>query len=570
MKRKPIRRTEITTEGSLTNRKVAIYTRVSTKHQVDKDSLGVQQRELIEFSRHILNIDDYVVFEDAGYSATTIERPRYQDMLHRIKKGEFSHLLVWKIDRISRNLMDFVYMYNQLEAHNVIFISKMERFDTSNAIGIAMLRLIMVFAELESQMTSERVSAVLLSRAEQGLWNGGKIPYGYEYDKQSNTFCINKEEANVIRYVFDAYEVLKSCDPIARRLNEKAIKTKEGCNWAYGTIRNVIKNPFYTGKLVYNQNPTTKQTSSVAPTIISHHHPSIIAQDKYEVCNSIMQNQAYNSKRSTHQAVYCHVFSGLIYCSICGNIFGAQKGRERNDGWKYSVYACIVRRKSENLCGNPYTSDLYIGPFVFQFILNLLKARKKSFSTPAALQMELLRHNCFKHVLGIVDKDLQELHELVDDLGVLFHDILPFESVLRSYILDPDIEKEKLLTELQLYRRARGRINDLYSQRPDIYREAEYLEDKEEIDEHILIVEQRLSDLSTHTEEPSKFAEGIQLLNNVLCMEQHLGYSELITRINPWIMKEFMIRTISEIRIKNRNISSIQFKNGLNIRFNYN
>lgn len=84
-------------------------------------------------------------------------------MMQKIRAGSFSHLLVWKIDRISRNLLDFAEMYEELQSLRVTFVSKNEQFDTSNAMGEAMLKIILVFAELERNMTSERVTATMIS-----------------------------------------------------------------------------------------------------------------------------------------------------------------------------------------------------------------------------------------------------------------------------------------------------------------------------------------------------------------------------------------------------------------------
>jgi len=86
----------------------------------------------------------------------------------RIRKGEFTHLLVWKLDRISRNLKDFTEMWEELRERGVTFVSKMEQFDTSTAMGEAMLKIILVFAELERKLTAERVMSIMLSRAEKG------------------------------------------------------------------------------------------------------------------------------------------------------------------------------------------------------------------------------------------------------------------------------------------------------------------------------------------------------------------------------------------------------------------
>ena len=161
---------------SETLKKAALYVRVSTNYQIDRDSLPMQRQELITYAQLMFGINDYVVFEDAGYSGKNTDRPEFQNMMHRIRAGEFTHLLCWKIDRISRNLLDFASMYQELKDLGVTFVSKNEQFDTSTAIGEAMLKIILVFAELERNMTSERVTATMLSRAQNGLWNGGRVP----------------------------------------------------------------------------------------------------------------------------------------------------------------------------------------------------------------------------------------------------------------------------------------------------------------------------------------------------------------------------------------------------------
>ena len=183
----------------LAAKKAAIYIRVSTHWQVDKDSLKVQRRELIAYVTLVLGITDYVVFEDPGYSAKNTDRPEYQAMMDRIRTGEFTHLVVWKIDRISRNLIDFAAMHDELQSLGVTFVSKNEQFDTSSAIGEAMMRIILIFAELERKTTAERVTAVMLSRASDGQWNGGRVPFGYSWSKETKTFSIVPEEAKAIR-----------------------------------------------------------------------------------------------------------------------------------------------------------------------------------------------------------------------------------------------------------------------------------------------------------------------------------------------------------------------------------
>ena len=163
---------------------VALYVRVSTGYQVDKDSLPHQKKELKAYCKHVLRIQEkqLQIFEDAGKSAKNTKRPAYERMMQAVRAGRVSHVIVYKIDRISRNLVDFSLMYDDFKRNRVTFISLNEQFDTSSAIGEAILKIILVFAELERKMTSERVTDIMLGRASQGLWNGANVPYGYKWD----------------------------------------------------------------------------------------------------------------------------------------------------------------------------------------------------------------------------------------------------------------------------------------------------------------------------------------------------------------------------------------------------
>ena len=209
-------------------KKAAIYCRVSTLHQIDKDSLPMQRNDMINYAKYALNIEDYEVFEDAGYSGKNMDRPAFQAMMERVHDGEFTHILVWKIDRISRNLLDFANMYEQCKKLGITFISKNEQFDTSTAMGEAMLKIILVFAELERNMTSERVSATMNARAADGKWNGGRVPYAYNYDKKTDTFSFRNDEKQVALLLKDIYLQEHSLVKTAAALNDAGHRTRRG------------------------------------------------------------------------------------------------------------------------------------------------------------------------------------------------------------------------------------------------------------------------------------------------------------------------------------------------------
>ena len=106
----------------------------------------MQRKKLKEYCK-LIDIPDFEIFEDDGYSAKNTDRPMFQEMMNRIRAGEFTHLIVWKVDRISRNLLDFASMYQELKERKVTFISLNEQFDTSTPIGGAMLKIISFFCK---------------------------------------------------------------------------------------------------------------------------------------------------------------------------------------------------------------------------------------------------------------------------------------------------------------------------------------------------------------------------------------------------------------------------------------
>lgn len=228
----------------LDTKKAAIYIRVSTRWQKDGDSLPMQREVLEKYVRYALGIEDFVIFEDAGYSGKNTDRPAYQNMMARVREGEFTHIIVLKLDRISRNLLDFAGMYAELKQLGVIFISKNEQFDTSTAMGEAMLKIILVFAELERNMTSERVSSTMINRAQNGQWNGGKVPFGYRYDKTTSEFSVDPDEARAVLLIFDKYEEFRSLLKVAAYLNDKGFLPRSGIPWNPTTVSIILKSPF--------------------------------------------------------------------------------------------------------------------------------------------------------------------------------------------------------------------------------------------------------------------------------------------------------------------------------------
>lgn len=562
--------------------KVAIYIRVSTQYQVDRASLPVQREELINYARLLLNITDYVVFEDAGYSAKNTDRPDYQRMMARVRTGEFSHILVWKIDRISRNLLDFASMYAELKQLGVTFVSKNEQFDTSSAMGEAMLKIILVFAELERNMTSERVSAIMLSRANDGVWNGGKVPFGYAYDKEAKQFSILEEEAKVVTHIYDLYETVQSLVTVAKTLNEKGVRSRTGKPWNPTTIRMMLTNPFYAGTYRYNYRDETKgKTFSFKDrdewVMVEDHHPAIVTRERQSHIAAILQSKQRGvfAGGQTYQRKNIHIFAGLLRCGCCGSNMKASLDRPRTDGWRPSVYIC-TRRRRFNDCQNKYVSDITIGPFILNFIANLFRV-SNSFGKSTSietLEKKLLRGDVFSQVDHIERPGLEELYNhLRSGFDALSFDSPAVASAESGAELQ---ERELLLSEKRRMERALNRLQSLFLYGEEAIPEKDYLVERKRLTDSLEDIDARLDELEvqeaaslTLSDEEFMAKASYFILTQQLQDKRYVNYEKFIRKIDPQIVKDFMGSVVQNFCIKNGLTTSILFKNGLELRFSY-
>lgn len=561
--------------------RVAIYIRVSTNHQIDKDSLPLQREELINYTKYVLNIEDYEVFEDAGFSAKNTDRPGYQNMMKLVRTGVFSHILVWKLDRISRNLLDFAAMYDELKRLGVTFISKNEQFDTSTAMGEAMLKIILVFAELERKMTSERVTATMLSRAANGKWNGGRIPYGYSYDFEERIFSICAEEQKVALLMCDLYESSNSLLFVSSKLNEMGYRSRAGNLWSPVQVRKILTNPFNTGSYVYNQ--TSMSTGTQLPNrkedfvVIEDHHPALFPKERQD---KIIARLARNmkSRSGAHNSVNrknTHAFSGLIFCENCGMMLTSSTGKKMaGDGWRPSIYLCPSKRRHVSV-GCHDTTDSTVGEFVINFIMNMLNTQKnfQLIRSTDDLQRSLL--------YGKVFDDVDHLDpESLNDMFNVLSSNLPqsVKSGLRkSAKRKTNPELTKLRREMQKLDRAMDRLKHLYMYSEESMSDQEYLTERNRITEAYKEAEARIEEISSYDtiEHSISDADFIReatsfILAKKLSGNSYINYRRLAVSTDTQVLKDFFNSVLDSITINtDGKIGSIVFKNGLRHRFIY-
>lgn len=559
----------------ISNQKVAIYIRVSTHWQIDKDSLQVQKRELIAYAEMVLGISDYEIFEDPGYSAKNTDRPDYQRMMSRLRSGEFSHLLVWKIDRISRNLLDFAGMYNELKDLGITFVSKNEQFDTSSAIGEAMLKIILVFAELERNMTSERVSAVMVSRASNGQWNGGRVPYGYIYDKKADTFSFEPNEIKVYNILCDRYEYFQSVIKVSNYLNEQGFRTRKGNKWSATAVYKLLTNRFYLGEYVYNIRKEQSIRDESEWVIIQNHHIAAIDEPRFDSINlALKRNKRGGVPTSkTYQKKNTHVFAGLVKCGDCNNNMTATLDRIRASGWRPSIYGCTTRRNNKSACSNKYISDIVLGPFVFNYIANVIRTKKEFTNklSMTAFENKLLRGNEFKDVNNIERNCLSDLFNLFSS------GLSPVEY--RPSIINTDSggnnEAEIIEEQLRKKNNALKRLKTLFLYDDSLSSEEEFIRERNKISEEIKNLTERLISLKgenfSDTELPDSAMEKASyfIMADKILSSNNFDYEKYSRSLDLSILQNFIRSVISEIIVKNGKVETIVFKNGLEQKFIY-
>lgn len=534
--------------------KVAIYVRVSTHHQIDKDSLPLQREDLINYSNYALNIKDYEIFEDAGYSAKNTDRPAFQDMMKRIRNKEFTHLLVWKIDRVSRNLLDFCDMYEELKKYDITFISKNEQFDTSSAMGEAMLKIILVFAELERKLTAERVTAVMLDRASKGLWNGAPVPLGYKWDEESKFPIPDENESLVIKSIFESYLENESTSIVRNYLNSNSIKTKKGGSWTTKTISDIIRNPFYIGTYRYNYRETArgKKKKEEEWILLENNHEAIINEELYNKCNSIMDRNALRSNSKFRANGKTHIFAGLIKCGSCYGNYYAKQDKPNLDGFKPSIYLCS-NRYNRNNCEQKTISEKTIYGFLLQLINNINNLEHN------------ISYDDFKRYmisnLGVRDIDCKDLFEHLVINKYNFYSINKTNNKSKEY--KNDIKQK----ELEKYKRALNRLEELYLFDDEGITSKDYIIKKKNLEDKIKEINDTLkSKIDTDTNEIDSDLLLIIIDNILLKKVNNKKAIELIGRES---LKEFFNYLIKEITILDKKIISVTFKNGLTAGFSY-
>ncbi|HAP8827532.1 TPA: recombinase family protein [Enterococcus faecium] len=228
------------------NRINAVYGRQSVER---KDSISIESQ--IEFCEYELKGENYKAYTDKGYSGKNTDRPKFQQLMADIQRGLIKKVVVYKLDRISRSILDFATMMEEFQKYNVEFVSSTEKFDTSTPMGRAMLNICIVFAQLERETIQKRVTDAYYSRCLKGFHMSGPAPYGFSlaptrlHDVRTKMLVEDPETKKYALQMFTMYaEPLTSFGDITRYFSEAGIKIY-GKDLTRGFLSQLLRNPAY-------------------------------------------------------------------------------------------------------------------------------------------------------------------------------------------------------------------------------------------------------------------------------------------------------------------------------------
>lgn len=247
-------------EGKL--KRCAIYTRKSTNQGLERDFNSLEgQRSIcsayISSQRHKGWIELAKHYDDGGHSGASLCRPMLQELMGDVERGIVDVVVVYKLDRMTRTLLDFVRLVDFLERYRVVFVSITQNFDTADSMGRLILNVLLTFAQFEREMAADRIRDKMLVTKQSGRWAGGPAPLGY--DLRRRRLHVNEGEAATVRHIFKRYLEIENLTKVfeecrAAGFTSKLWRTRSGNLAGGGTItkslvNHVLNNPIYLGKI---------------------------------------------------------------------------------------------------------------------------------------------------------------------------------------------------------------------------------------------------------------------------------------------------------------------------------
>ena len=441
---------------------IAIYSRKS-KFTGKGESIGNQIELCKEYIQtHYTEIpqDHILVYEDEGFSGGNLNRPDLKKMMEDARQRRFKAIIVYRLDRISRNISDFSSLIEELSRLDIAFISIREQFDTGTPMGRAMMYIASVFSQLERETIAERIRDNMHELAKTGRWLGGTTPTGYAsesvqkvtIDGKAKKACKLKlipEEAEIVRLIYSLYIEHDSLTSVEAELIKRGLKTKNNKLFTRFSIKSILQNPVYMiadvnaydffikenadlnsakdefdgvhGMMVYNR---TRQEKGKAVTYLPPDewiaavglHPGIIPGKTWiSVQDSLNRNKckAYRKPRNNEA-----LLTGLLYCACGSRMYPKISKRKTADGKPIYTYVCKLKERSKRmLCNSKNANGNTLDMAVIEQI-KLLEDDKGSFIDQLEQSRKFYTGNreAYNDQLASIQEEKAEVERKIDGL----------------------------------------------------------------------------------------------------------------------------------------------------------
>ncbi|GGJ40449.1 recombinase family protein [Neoroseomonas lacus] len=310
----------------------AVYTRKSTDEGLDREFNTLDaQREACEAYVASQKAEGWLLvrdgYDDGGFSGGTLERPALRRLLADIEQGRVDVIVVYKIDRLSRSLMDFAKLVETMEAHGVTFVSVTQSFNTTTSMGRLTLNILLSFAQFEREVIGERIRDKFAASRARGMWMGGKVPLGY--DVVARKLVVNEAEAPRVRRVFEIFAETGSGIETVARLRAEGATSKTGRPLDKGDVYKLLNNRTYVGEAAHKGQ------------IYPGEHQGIVPRELWDRAHAVLQvSPCTRSAQNRQQAPA--LLKGILY-GIDGRALSPTHTRKCGRLYRYYVAQRVMK-----------------------------------------------------------------------------------------------------------------------------------------------------------------------------------------------------------------------------------
>jgi site-specific DNA recombinase len=311
----------------------AVYTRKSSEEGLEQEFNSLDaQREACEAYIASQRSEGWILvpdrYDDGGVSGGTLERPALKRLLADIEADKVDIIVVYKIDRLCRSLLDFSKLVEVFEANNVTFVSVTQSFSTTSSMGRLTLNILLSFAQFEREVIGERIRDKFAASRRRGMWMGGYPPLGY--DVRDRRLVINPDEAALVRRMFDGFVRIGSVTKLAKTLRADGVTTKRGAELDKGYVYRILCNRVYLGEAVHKGQAYPGE------------HEAIISRKSWDRVHAIMQ-ESPRLRAARHRAQTPYLLKGLVF-GVDGEAMVPSHTRRKGRLYRYYISSKILRQ----------------------------------------------------------------------------------------------------------------------------------------------------------------------------------------------------------------------------------